>query len=148
MNELVEGFKISQQEIFAVQDALLSGDDCIEPVLEHYFAEGVYGRLMKVPAGNWVVGKAHRTEHIAIMLKGKATITSDDGTVKLIEAPFMGVIPAGKKKMAYVLEEMWYVNIHPTDTKDLDIIESRVIIPETEYRLACDAPPAQLEGAQ
>ena len=145
MNELVENLKVSQGMIFQMQDVLLAGET-VEPITEHFFAEGVYGRLMKVPAGNWVVGAAHKTDHISILLKGKASITMDDGSVKYLEAPMMTVVPAGKKKMAYVLEEMWFVNIHPTDTEDLDIIESRVIIPESEHRLACNAPVAALEG--
>lgn len=143
---VLDEIRVSQGLVFEVQDRLLAGET-IEPTMEHYFAHGVYGRLMKVPAGNVAVGKAHKTEHLAILLKGKITITMDDGSLKNFEAPMVMVVPPGKKKMVMVHEEMWIMNIHPTDTQDLDIIESRVIIPETEFRLQCNAV-SQIEGVQ
>jgi len=137
--------KLSQAQIHAVQEQAMKSDSRIEPVEEHYFADGVYARVMKVPAGALVIGKAHRTKHIAIMLKGKANITSQDGTVVELSAPAIFTVEPGAKKVAAVLEEMWFVNIHPTDTEDLDIIESRVIIPEEEHRLMHTSVPV-IEG--
>lgn len=133
MNAVVQSLLVNQDDILRIQDELLKGDT-IPDETEHYFADGVYARLMKAPTNTYVIGKAHRTAHISILLKGKISVTKDDGTVTYMEAPAIYVVPPGKKKMAYVIEEMWFVNIHPTDTEDLDAIESRVIIPEPEYR--------------
>lgn len=125
---------ITQDTIVSVQEAIKGG--ALAPVnltYEHYFADGVYVRMMKCPKGAVVIGKPHRTEHISILLKGSCTITNDDGSTVFIEAPQIAVTPAGKKKMAYVHEEIWFLNVHPTDTTNLDEIEKRVIIPEEEF---------------
>lgn len=124
---------ITQEWIHGAQDILKEYPQ-IETSEDHYFADGVYARVMKVPAGSIIIGKPHKTEHISIMLKGRALITMDDGSVIEMCAPQIFVVPAGKKKMAEVLEEMWFVNIHPTDTRDLEVIESKVIMPEEEHK--------------
>lgn len=135
MTDIVEVQSISQETICKAQDAILNGAlEKVEATYEHYFADGVYARVMKCPAGALVIGKPHRTEHISILLKGSCTITNDDGSLTFLEAPAIAVTPAGKKKMALVHDEMWFVNVHPTTTQDLDEIEKKVIIPEEEFR--------------
>jgi len=135
MNELTRTSTASQEIICAMQDAIAAGAlPPVEITYDHHFADGVYARVMKAPAGTLVIGKAHRTEHISILLKGSCQITDDDGSVHYVEAPMIVVTPPGKKKMALVLTDMEFVNIHPTDTTDLDAIEKKVIIPEEEYR--------------
>jgi hypothetical protein len=140
---LIEPSRVSQEDILAAQDTLMAGPHGTSET-EHYFADGVYCRVMKVPAGSIVIGKAHRTTHISILLKGKASITADDGSISYIEAPGVFVTPAGKKKMALVVEEMWFANIHPTDTEDLEVIEQRVIIPEHEFKDMLEAKRTEL----
>lgn len=127
--------RVSQDDIYKVQEALLNGNDTLPDETSHYFAPGVYARVMTVPANVWVIGKAHREDHISIILKGSCSITGEDGIVRLLEAPSIFVVKGGAKKMAYTLEEMQFVNIHPTDTEDLELIEAKVIIPEEEHRL-------------
>lgn len=134
-NELVEVTDLTQDKICTAEDAIRDGAMPIVPLeYEHYFASGCYVRLMKCPAGSLVIGKPHRTEHISILLKGSCTITNDDGSVTFVEAPMIAVTPAGKKKMALVHEDMWFLNVHATETTDLDEIEKKVIIPEEEFR--------------
>ena len=127
--------ELTQEAICAAQDAIHNGAlPKVELTYDHYFADGVYVRVMKCPAGALVIGKPHRTEHISILLKGSCTITNDDGTTQFIEAPLIVVTPPGKKKMALVHTDMEFINVHPTETTNLDEIEKRVIIPEEEFR--------------
>ncbi len=135
MNDIIQSNNITQADICAAQDAIHNGAlERVEVAYEHYFADGVYARVMKCPAGALVIGKPHRTEHISILLKGSCTITDDDGTSKYVEAPMIVVSQAGRKKMALVHTDMEFVNIHPTETTNLDEIEKKVIIPEEEFR--------------
>lgn len=124
---------LTQSDILNVQDVLLGCDDIIEGETDHYFADGVYVRVLKIPAGNYAVGKAHRTEHITMLIKGTATITGEDGIARVVSAPFICVSKPGKK-FVYCETDAWFVNVHPTDTTDLDIIEERVIMPEQDYK--------------
>lgn len=142
MNEV--SINVSQAAILGIQDILLQGDTVKEDC-SHYFADGVYARLIKVPAGHHIVGKAHATKHITIMLKGECTFIDDNGQIVEITAPMITVSAPGLKKMAYCLTECWFVNVHPTDTEDLEVIESKVIIPEEEYRAMIEAQHNELE---
>ena len=132
--------RVSQEQICAMEDVLKEGPT-IEPVEEHYFASGVYARVLKAPAGSYVVGKAHKTEHLCIMLKGSISVTGSDGSIKVMTAPAIFTVPGGQKKFAYVAEEMWFVNVHGTDSTDLVEIEKQFIIPEDEFRTTIGYQP-------
>lgn len=121
-----------------MQDFVGSNLPPVELQVDHHFAPGVYARVMHAPAGTVIVGKAHKEDHICILLKGALTVTLDDGTAKYISAPNIWTAKGGQKKVGFVHEDLEFINIHPTDTTDLDVIESKVIIPEDEYRLAVE----------
>lgn len=126
-------FKVSQSSIHAVQDQLaelpqVDGDE------QHFFADGVYGRIMKLPADTWVIGKPHKTNHLCVLLKGALQVTQDDGSVVIMRAPNVYVAPAGKKKLAYVLEDVEFMNVHATETQDLEVIESNTLMTDEEHR--------------
>lgn len=126
---------LSQEDIYSAEKVIAELPRQGGESYEHYFADGIYGRVMKIPADSYATGKAHRTEHLTILLKGSLAITLDDGTVVVKEAPAVMVTPAGKKKMVYCAEETWVMNVHATESQDLEVIESQVIIPEQEHRM-------------
>ncbi len=141
MNELAKKQSITQQDICRMQDYIqdvIAQDPTAEVELKytHYFADGIYGRVMHCPAGSWVIGKPHRTQHLCVLLKGRLAVTADDGSIKELSAPSVFVAEAGAKKAAYVIEDLEFMNIHPNadNGEDLDAIESRLIFPEQEFR--------------
>jgi hypothetical protein len=132
------------------EDVCRAQDYCADQVqaevrYQHYHADGVYLRVMIIDAGTFVVGKAHRTRHIAQVLKGSCSVTSDDGSVMNLIAPSIFVVEPGRKKMILAHEELWFSNIHPSDTDDLDLIEAKVIVPEEEYRASLLSLQSRLE---
>ena len=133
MSDIATTVKVSQEAIYGIQDQLQRSNDVREGQYEHLFASGVYMRVLKVPEGCYAVGKAHRTEHITILLKGACSFTADDGTIVLLQAPHFNVTPPGKKKLVFCHTECWFANIHATETTDLVEIEKKVIIPEEEH---------------
>lgn len=125
----------SQAKVLALQTAIARDLPPVELEYDHLFASGSYARVMKAPAGTAIVGKAHRDDHICILVKGSLLVTMDDGTVNKITAPAYWVAKGGQKKAGLVIEDIEFINIHAVDTTDLDEIESKVIIPEAEYAL-------------
>ena len=126
--------KVPQDKVLALQEHFLANGDTQEGDYEHYFADGMYGRVMKIPAGLYAIGKVHRTKHLFVLLKGSATITNANDELEYIEAPFIRVVPGGAKKLVYCHTECWFLNIHATDVEDLAEIEEKVIMPEDEYK--------------
>ena len=59
----------------------------------------------------------------------------EDVPVKRIEAPAIFTSPPFSKKMVYTHEDTIFLNVHPTEERDLDEIERQFIITEEEYNL-------------
>lgn len=95
---------------------------------EHFFAKGVYVRQLWIPAGTFLTGKLHKTEHISICAMGEISVLTPDG-MKRVSAPYTIVCPAGTKRAAYAHTDTLWINVHPNpdDIQDVDAIETRVI---------------------
>ena len=99
--------------------------------IDHFFASGVYVRQMTAPAGTLIVGHEHKTEHVCILLKGSMTIATPEG-VKTVSAPLTFIAPPGRK-VALVLEDIVFQNVHATEERDLDKIEAQLVIKSDAY---------------
>lgn len=94
--------------------------------VDHYFAHGVYAREMFIPAGAAVIGKIHNYETLNIMLSGEIELISN-GTKKRLKAPQVIVGKAGEQKIGIAIEDVRWLNVHPTKETDLNIIEKEFI---------------------
>ncbi len=112
----------------------------------HYFAEGMYGRVLPIPADTVVVGKIHRHEHLVALIKGEATINTDRG-MERIRAPHVWISQPGAKRALVTHTDCEFMTCHlnPTNTHDLDELEADIIIPEA---LGYDAPKLDTENAR
>lgn len=99
----------------------------LEP--EHYFAPGMYGRKLFIPADTFVVGKIHRHEHIVMLMAGTARINTDNG-LEVITGPHVWISPAGAKRALRTLTDCTFFTCHATDERDLDQLEADLIAPE------------------
>ena len=94
----------------------------------HHFSKGVYAREFHIKAGEFVIGKIHRHDHMAMLIKGRAKVVSEFGD-EILEAPYIWESKATIKRAVLALEDCIFVTIHPTDETDLDKIEDEVIAP-------------------
>ncbi len=123
-----------RSRIWELQFEMLNSEDRIELEPEHYFAEGVYVRSLFIPKGVQIVGKIHKTEHICFLMKGAILVSTEKGE-KILQAPHIVVSPPGTKRVGLALEDTVWVNIHPTNERDLEKIEDQFIQPEPELEL-------------
>lgn len=124
-----------RSEIEELEESLhaLPEGDKIPPddVTQHFFAEGVYARMIFVPAGHVIVGKIHKHETMNILCQGKISVATEQGTM-YFEGPCIVNSAPGIKKAAYAVEDTWWINIHPTTETDLAKIEDEVIVKDYE----------------
>src|SRR5690242_10473496 len=66
----------SNAAIERLEAQLLSEPQLPAPVT-HHFAPGVYMREIFMPAGAFVIGHEHRTEHLNVILTGRASVMMD-----------------------------------------------------------------------
>ena len=100
-----------------------------EPV--HYFAPGMYGRELSIPADTIMVGKIHRHQHITMLIKGEATINTDKG-MERIAAPYVWISQVNAKRALVTQTDCVFFTCHlnASDTQDLDVLEAELIEPE------------------
>ena len=96
---------------------------------EHYFADGMYARVIARPKDAVIVGKVHKREHFYIVMMGGVRVTTDEG-VRDVWAPAVIVSSPGTKRAVLALEDSVCMTVHRTDKTDLDEIEAELIEPD------------------
>jgi quercetin dioxygenase-like cupin family protein len=97
----------------------------IDCPVQHHFGPGLYMREAFLPAGTYVMGHAHKHEHINIMLKGKMAVIVN-GEAKMIEGPYIFTGQPGRK-FAYIIEDTVFVNAYATDETDVGKLEEMFV---------------------
>lgn len=95
----------------------------------HYFADGMYARVVPRAKDTLIVGKVHLREHFYIVAKGRVRVTGGDEVVDL-EAPAIIVSQPGTKRAVLALEDSVCMTVHRTDKKDLAEIEAELVEPD------------------
>jgi hypothetical protein len=93
---------------------------------KHYFGPSLYIREVTMPAGTVVIGKAHKAEHMCVMLQGKMVLVAEDGSKKEVQAPLTFVGTPGRK-VAYIVEDTVFQNIFVTDETDIEKLENMLV---------------------
>ena len=93
---------------------------------QHYFGPSLYIREVTMPAGAVVIGKAHKAEHMCVMLQGRMLIINEDGSKTELVAPKTFVGTPGRK-IAYILETAVFQNIFVTEETDVEKLELMLV---------------------
>jgi len=118
--------------------------DQFEPEIVDHFAPGLYAREMRVRAGACITSKVHKFEGLSILSKGRMALYMPDDTIKVVEAGFHIVAPAGTRRVAWVLENAVWTCMHPTDLTDLELIERHFIAQDMDEFIAWAKEQQQL----
>jgi hypothetical protein len=96
----------------------------------HFFADGLYCRMLFRPAGVTIVGKVHLKEHLYVVCCGTVRITNGDGVAVDVTGPAVIVSKPGTKRAVYAVTDATCLTVHHTDRTDLDEIEAELIEPD------------------
>ena len=120
----------TREQIVRLQEAMWPVRSAMPEAL-HHFAAGMYLRELSIPAGLCIVGKTHRHEHFVMLVKGDASIASEQG-VQRVQAPWFAVSPPGIKRVVVAHTDCTFLTVHlnPSDTQDVAQIETEHIEPE------------------
>lgn len=112
------------QNLDTVEAAMLCAPQ-VDISVEHHFGPGVYIRSMIVPSNTYIMGHAHKHDHLNILIRGKMLVLAD-GTPKMIEGPYIFTSGPGRK-FAFVVDECVFQNIYATDETDIDKLEEMLV---------------------
>lgn len=134
-NQITENRGLIQSTAQAMLAKVKAGElveaDC--PVT-HRFTPGCYLREIFMPKGTRIIGKIHATEHFNIILKGKVTVITAEGS-EYFEAPCTFVSKAGVQKIVVMHEDCIWQTVHVTNSTDLEVIEKEVIVEDYDQLL-------------
>ena len=105
--------------------------------LTHHFAPGVYMREIAMPAGDLVIGRVHRTEHLNVIVRGDVSFWVPGETVRRVTiagAPVTFTSRPGARKILYLHEETVWMTIHPTTETDVAVLERDLVEPAMPLR--------------
>lgn len=105
----------------------------VELPLKHEFSPGVYTRQIFMPAGSFVIGKTHKTEHQNVVISGLARVMMD-GKIYIKQGGDVFTSKAGTKKVLFILSDMVWLTIHPTNETDLDQLELMHVCTDEEEK--------------
>ena len=93
--------------------------------LKHLFSDGMYVREVTVPEGTLVIGKIHKHEHPAFLLKGEALVVTEYDGIKEMKGPCSFISQAGVKRAVYAKTELIWTTVHlnPENIVDLEKLE-------------------------
>lgn len=122
VNEIIKRFTDMSVAVDTLEVEMLKQEQEQCPVY-HHFSPGLYIREVNLPAGIVAIGHRQRKKHLNIFLKGKVSIINDDGSVSDIEAPMLFTGKPGRK-CGYIHEDTVWLNIYPTDERDIETLEA------------------------
>lgn len=92
----------------------------IDCPLRHVFTLGLYTRTILMEEGALVTSMVHKEEHQYIVSKGTALVKIGDGEWQSISAPYVGITPAGTRRVLYIESACIWTSIHHTDIRPLN----------------------------
>lgn len=122
---------ISNDRIELVEADLLSRSQ-IDCPLTHHFAPGVYMREILMPAGTFIIGHEHKTDHFNIILSGRA-MAMISGKYFTLEAPASFRSEPGVRKVLFIQEDMRWITVHPTHETDLEKLADELIVKSQSF---------------
>lgn len=128
---LAEVMDVPPEKIEEVEAKLLKLPQ-IDYQLDHHFPPGAYLRTITMPAGSFVIGHKHLTEHANVVLTGRAAVMLD-GKLHHIVAPCTFISKPGVRKVLYIFETMKWMTIHPTEETNLDKLEEMLIVKSASF---------------
>lgn len=112
----------TRAQVDALQELVLTMPQLEQPVVEHYFADGMYLRKVFSRAGGLIIGKVHKKEHFYMIVSGSVMVGR-----KVYFAGDVIVSKVGTKRVVIVLEDAIRMTVHRTEERDLDAIEKELI---------------------
>jgi hypothetical protein len=128
MNAIINPHVPDLAQIMTVQSELAKLPQ-VELETEHLFAEGLYTRICRIPAGVVYTGKIQAKSHIFAVLAGSTYLWTDTG-MRTLNAGDVIVGQSGAKRIGVALTDCVAMTCHHTNKTDLDEIERDLIVAE------------------
>lgn len=113
----------------------------VDPEPIHYHTDELYGRRIIVPTGTVFTTKVHKSDHIAVCLRGHIRIMDEQGNMREVMAPDVFITPKGTHRFIYVIDEVEWLTVHACKEQAIDRVEKALVCESMEeYNRLLEAP--------
>jgi len=99
---------------------------------QHTFTSGLYTRQVSLPKGHIVVEHKHKHKTLNILASGSLELPDlDTKKITILTAPMTFESDAGSRKVAFILEDVVWINVHVTEETDLEVLEDMYVDNDT-----------------
>lgn len=125
--EIIADNQPTTSEKLAALTAHLAEMPQVELPVRHFFADGLYGRELYIPAGMCAVGRHHKHEQITIVM-GDCTLVTPGELPKRITGYEVTSTPAGVERAVYAHADTFVTTFHanPDNLRDPDTIVAQL----------------------
>lgn len=99
----------------------------------NYFCPGIYARQIFIPAGTYLTGQIHKTEHLNMISQGTIKIISSEDCYE-ISAPATIISKPGTKRFGFAVTDTVWTTFHPNpdNIKDVETLEKELVVSSFE----------------
>lgn len=126
-NSYLLGRQELRQGIQELEDRLKAQPQADLPVTE-LRANGVYSRMLKIPAGTHLTGGIHKDSCINVVLEGEIDVLTEDGA-KTVYGGDVFISPPGTKRAGIAIKDTTWITFHGSEDST-DKIKERFIAPD------------------
>jgi hypothetical protein len=94
--------------------------------LEHFQIPGVYVRYGHIKAGCMLTGKVHKHVHMSMLVSGTLKYATANGA-DVVTGPKLMIDQPGTKRIGYAVTDVVFMNIHATNSIDIQDIEQELV---------------------
>jgi hypothetical protein len=127
---------ITRDELLKIEHSFLEAAKAHKPgflaedpfPLEHSFAEGIYVREIRVPAGCLITTELFKQSHATFLLSGEVSMMTEEGR-KRVKAPAQWITKAGVKRLIFTHSDVVWTTVHanPTEERDLERLRAKIV---------------------
>ena len=115
----------------------------------HHFLPGLYVRTVHMKAGDLIVGKVHKKDHMIIISAGSALVISEEMGPVEITAPAIFPSKAGSFRTLFVREDMVWTTVHQTSNTEVAAVEEELLeMPECYIKAMQEMGEVCRDGSQ
>lgn len=104
----------------------------VEMPVTHEFLPGIYRRGVRIPAGIFAIGHAHRDRCFDFVMEGCGLVVMN-GVARQVEAPCVLVSEPMTRKVGIILKEFWWFTVHATTETDIEKLEAELLVKSPSF---------------
>lgn len=100
--------------------------------VKHHFANGLYAREVRIPAGAAITGAVMLDSYLDICVSGTVSVMEPNGQYKQVTGPAVVVRQPGMKRAGYTHTDTVWITCHAVEANTVEEAEAAIAVADYE----------------